>query len=142
MSRLTQKEIRSSINKSFNKEQARALGLLLEYFDGKGNLNSRVDLESEIKKKLHDIGIPSDLLGFNYLVEAIRIKMESAENVTTIYRQIADKYNITYHAVGRDISYAIKKAWDERNEEVWSKLFGTNNRVPKNRLFIAKIAIR
>ena len=105
-------------------------------------------MESNI---IHDIllsiGVPPNLLGYMYLVEAmqmISLNPLYLHNVTKgLYIDISRKYGSTPQRVERAIRHAINTAWLIGNVEYIDYIFkncvNPNKGVPTNSLFLARL---
>lgn len=75
--------------------------------------------EREIARKLHLIGVPANIKGYHYLIEAIKIVIADKKSIfeikKNIYEPVAKKFNVTARSVSSAISRAISIAW-ERGE--------------------------
>lgn len=106
------------------------------------------DLESDITKIFHEIGVPAHIRGYLYLREAITMVYNDIELLSSItkilYPEIAKTYNTTASRVERAIRHAIEVAWSRGNIDAISDLFGYTIDVakakPTNSEFIAMIA--
>lgn len=100
----------------------------------------------DIEDLLTDLGIPSSLQGYDYLADAveIRIAKPGAHIMTDIYDEIAKKRGKTASKVERSIRTAIENAWYRGNTDVLERMFGysVNPRTgsPKNKEFIDRVA--
>jgi len=106
------------------------------------------DLEAQVTKVIHRIGVPAHIKGYQYLRTAIIMVIEDNQiinGVTKIlYPSIAKRYKTTSSRVERAIRHAIEVAWDRGDIEILNEYFGYtihNNRgKPTNSEFIAMIA--
>lgn len=107
-----------------------------------------VDLETEIRNIIHEIGVPAHIKGYMYLREAITMVVNDMELLSAVtkelYPSIAKKYNTTASRVERAIRHAIEVAWGRGQIEAINKLFGytvhNDKGKPTNSEFIAIIA--
>ena len=107
-----------------------------------------VEVEGEIRKILVEIGMPDNLLGHRYSVEAIRLVAENEDYIHMIHRKlypaIAEKFDVVPKQVERNIRRGIESAWDRGDLKVLAKYFGnTVSRYscrPTVGEFIARIA--
>ena len=107
-----------------------------------------IDLEQEITKLLHQIGIPAHIKGYQYIRSAIQyvVKEPTAiDSVTKIlYPTIAKMYGTTWSRTERAIRHAIECAWDHGDPNVLNDYFGytvqCSRGKPTNSEFIAMIA--
>ncbi len=111
---------------------------------GRDNL----DLEAQITKIIHQIGVPAHIKGYQYLRTAILMAVEDAGVINAVtkvlYPTVAKKYKTTASRVERAIRHAIEVAWDRGDVDVLNSFFGytvQNSRgKPTNSEFIAMIA--
>lgn len=110
--------------------------------------NSSNDLESQVTKIIHQIGVPAHIKGYQYLRTAIILTVNDSDIINSVtkilYPTVAKKYQTTTSRVERAIRHAIEVAWDRGDVEVLNSYFGytiQNNRgKPTNSEFIAMIA--
>ncbi len=107
------------------------------------------ELELEVSKLFHEMGIPAHFRGYAYLRDAIIIATKEVEvlgNITkNLYPRIADKYRSTPSGVESAIRHTIEIGWERGNSEYMEKFFGFDNkrgRFPTTASFVAKIADR
>lgn len=106
------------------------------------------DLETQVTKIIHQIGVPAHIKGYQYLRTAILMTVEDNEVINAVtkilYPAVAKKYATTSSRVERAIRHAIEVAWDRGDIEILNSYFGYtvhNNRgKPTNSEFIAMIA--
>ncbi len=109
---------------------------------------SPIDMESQVTKIIHQIGIPAHIKGYQYLRSAILMTIEDNEIINSVtkilYPSVAKKYATTTSRVERAIRHAIEVAWDRGDIDTLNSYFGytiQNNRgKPTNSEFIAMIA--
>jgi len=110
---------------------------------------SRVrNLDLEVTKIIHQVGVPAHIKGYQYLREAILMVIEEMSLLGAVtkelYPSIARKYNPTPSRVERAIRHAIELAWERGNIEVINRFFGYTVHMdrgkPTNSEFIAMIA--
>jgi len=107
-------------------------------------------LEQKISDLLHELGIPANIRGYQYLREAIALvtgELQLLNSITKIlYPKIAKQYESTPSRVERAIRHAIEVAWTRGNVEAINRLFGHTvdyrRGKPTNSEFIAKVADR
>lgn len=104
-----------------------------------------IKLELKITKLLHQLGVPTHIIGYQYLREAICIVFYKRVVPKNLYTEIAKKYDSTSSRVERAMRNAIAIAW--RNEsvpsEIVSDIFGhtiPKKGKPTNIEFIAILA--
>ncbi len=106
------------------------------------------DLETQVTKIIHQIGVPAHIKGYQYLRTAIILTVNDGEIINSVtkilYPTVAKKYQTTTSRVERAIRHAIEVAWDRGDVDVLNSYFGytiQNNRgKPTNSEFIAMIA--
>ena len=106
------------------------------------------DLESQITRIIHRIGVPAHIKGYQYLRTAILMTVKDStiiDSVTKVlYPQVAKKYQTTTSRVERAIRHAIEVAWDRGDVDTLDSFFGytvqTGRGKPTNSEFIALIA--
>ena len=112
------------------------------------SLENTHDLEKDVTDMIHEIGVPADIKGYQYLREAIMMSVEDIEMLNSItkilYPSIAKKYQTTPSRVERAIRHAIEVAWSRGKMETLDSLFGYTINLgkgkPTNSEFIALIA--
>ncbi len=104
-------------------------------------------LELEVSRLFHEMGIPAHFRGYAYLREAIIIAAQEVDvlgNITkNLYPRIAEKYRSTSSGVESAIRHTIEIGWERGNAEFMEEFFGIDgnrNRFPTSASFIAKIA--
>lgn len=103
------------------------------------------NLEQDVTKLLHEIGIPAHIKGYQYLRDAIAISVEEKDLIVSVtkvlYPAIAKKHNTTSSRVERAIRHAIEVAWTRGRLDTIYEVFGytINNGKgkPTNSEFIA-----
>lgn len=106
------------------------------------------DLETQVTKVIHQIGVPAHIKGYQYLRCAIMMTIADHEMINSVtkilYPTVAKKYATTSSRVERAIRHAIEVAWDRGDIDTLNSYFGytiQNNRgKPTNSEFIAMIA--
>ncbi len=106
------------------------------------------DIETQVTKVIHQIGVPAHIKGYQYLRTAIMLTIEDTDIINSVtkilYPSVAKKYSTTSSRVERAIRHAIEVAWDRGDIETLNSYFGytiQNNRgKPTNSEFIAMIA--
>jgi two-component system response regulator (stage 0 sporulation protein A) len=106
------------------------------------------NMDVEVTKILHQMGIPAHIKGYQYLREAILLVIEDMNLLGAVtkelYPMIARKYMTTPSRVERAIRHAIELAWDRGNVEMMTKFFGYTINMergkPTNSEFIAMVA--
>ncbi len=106
------------------------------------------DMEAQVTKIIHQIGVPAHIKGYQYLRSAILMTIEDSEIINSVtkilYPGVAKKYQTTTSRVERAIRHAIEVAWDRGDVDTLNSYFGytiQNSRgKPTNSEFIAMIA--
>ncbi len=106
------------------------------------------DMESQVTKIIHQIGVPAHIKGYQYLRSAILMTIDDSEIINSVtkilYPTVAKKYQTTTSRVERAIRHAIEVAWDRGDVDTLNSYFGytiQNSRgKPTNSEFIAMIA--
>ena len=106
------------------------------------------DMEAQVTKIIHQIGVPAHIKGYQYLRCAILMTIEDADVINSVtkvlYPSVAKKYQTTTSRVERAIRHAIEVAWDRGDVDTLNSYFGytiQNSRgKPTNSEFIAMIA--
>ena len=106
------------------------------------------DIETQVTKIKHQIGVPAHIKGYQYLRTAILMTVRDSDVINSVtkvlYPTVAKKYQTTTSRVERAIRHAIEVAWDRGDVETLNSYFGytiQNSRgKPTNSEFIAMIA--
>lgn len=106
------------------------------------------DMETQVTKVIHQIGVPAHIKGYQYLRTAILMTISDNDVINSVtkilYPSVAKKYQTTSSRVERAIRHAIEVAWDRGDIDTLNSYFGytiQNNRgKPTNSEFIAMIA--
>lgn len=106
------------------------------------------DLETQVTKIIHQIGVPAHIKGYQYLRTAIILTVNDGDIINSVtkilYPTVAKKYQTTTSRVERAIRHAIEVAWDRGDVDVLNSYFGYtiqgNRGKPTNSEFIAMIA--
>ena len=122
--------------------------------DGSGASESEEEraasLESQVTAIIHEVGVPAQIKGYQYLRESIIIAVNDMDVINAVtkvlYPEVAKRFNTTPSRVERAIRHAIEVAWDRGDLETLQKYFGytvSNAKgKPTNSEFIAMIADR
>lgn len=94
-------------------------------------LREDIHMETYETRNLHkillDIGIPSSLLGYTYIIEGLRlIEYDNTylHNITKrLYVDVAHTYNVTPSRVERNIRHAIGRGWSYGNSAYINNIF-------------------
>ena len=106
------------------------------------------DMESQVTRIIHQIGVPAHIKGYQYLRTAILMTIQDSDIINSVtkilYPSVAKKYQTTTSRVERAIRHAIEVAWDRGDLDTLNAYFGytiQNSRgKPTNSEFIAMIA--
>ena len=106
------------------------------------------DMETQVTRIIHQIGVPAHIKGYQYLRTAIMMTVSDSDIINSVtkvlYPSVAKKYQTTTSRVERAIRHAIEVAWDRGDVETLNSYFGytiQNSRgKPTNSEFIAMIA--
>ena len=110
--------------------------------------NKTPDIETQVTRIIHQIGVPAHIKGYQYLRTAILMTVKDSDIINSVtkvlYPSVAKKYSTTTSRVERAIRHAIEVAWDRGDVDTLNSYFGytiQNNRGrPTNSEFIAMIA--
>lgn len=105
-------------------------------------------LEIMITEIIHEIGIPANLRGYNYIRYSIMLTVRDETIINsitkTLYPTVAKKHDTTTSRVERSIRHAIRTAWDRGNDQTLKLYFGYTiqnaKERPTNSEFIAMIS--
>jgi two-component system response regulator (stage 0 sporulation protein A) len=110
--------------------------------------DSVTDIEVQVTRIIHQIGVPAHIKGYQYLRAAILMTIKDSDIINSVtkvlYPSVAKKYATTTSRVERAIRHAIEVAWDRGDVDVLNSYFGytiqDNRGKPTNSEFIAMIA--
>ena len=106
------------------------------------------DMEAQVTKIIHQIGVPAHIKGYQYLRCAIIMVIEDPDVINSVtkvlYPTVAKRFGTTTSRVERAIRHAIEVGWDRGDIDTLNSFFGytvQNTRgKPTNSEFIAMIA--
>jgi len=106
------------------------------------------NLEVEVTRMIHQMGVPAHVKGYQYLRDAIVNVVSDVSLLGAVtkelYPMIAVKYQTTPSRVERAIRHAIELAWDRGNVDFMNRFFGYTINVdrgkPTNSEFVAMVA--
>ena len=106
------------------------------------------NLQVNITRILHELGIPSHIKGYQYIREGIGILYERPETIGGItkelYPELANKFDTTVSRVERAIRHAIEVSWNRGSWDLMEEIFGHSVDIdkakPTNSEFIVTIA--
>ena len=114
----------------------------------KDKLSEHPDMEAQVTKIIHQIGVPAHIKGYQYLRCAILMAIDDSDIINSVtkvlYPSVAKRFSTTTSRVERAIRHAIEVAWDRGDVDTLNSYFGytiQNSRgKPTNSEFIAMIA--
>lgn len=113
----------------------------------RGLLSKEKDPKTTIRSVLREIGVPSNILGYGYLIRAIEMQMESKvplDFTKGCYMGIGQEFGTTGSRVERAIRHGIERAWEVGDYDTLTRYFGNsidpNRGKPTNSQFITRIA--
>lgn len=112
-------------------------------------LSRRFLIEDSVIEVLHDLGMPTNLLGYRYIRQALILALEDEkmlEAITSVlYDRVAQIYKTKPNAVERAMRTAICATWDRGNYEAQRSYFGYTisdaKGKPTNGEFLTKIVV-
>ena len=119
-----------------------------DYYATARTADDAPDIEAQVTRIIHQIGVPAHIKGYQYLRTAILLTIKDSDIINSVtkvlYPSVAKKYSTTTSRVERAIRHAIEVAWDRGDVDTLNSYFGytiQNNRgKPTNSEFIAMIA--
>ena len=111
-------------------------------------MEDEFDLEAQVTRIIHQVGIPAHIKGYQYLRCAIMMVVRDhkiiGEVTKTLYPSVAKQFGTTSSRVERAIRHAIEVAWDRGDVDMLNSFFGytvqNNKGKPTNSEFVAMIA--
>lgn len=86
------------------------------------------ELEIKTSELLHNLGVPSQVKGYQYLREGILMLYSSTSFIggitRNLYPEIAKRHDTTASRVERAIRHAIEISWNRGDYQTMNKLFG------------------
>lgn len=112
-----------------------------------GRPNTKVLVQQLIQGVMLDIGVPSHLLGYSYMRDAVLIACQKdgllSAVTTELYPKVALMHGTTAAKVERSLRHAVEATWNRANIENLHKLFGYSVSMksgrPTNSEFIARV---
>ena len=128
-------------------EKNLAISEIKKIMDCPAETGKSAKIEEVIDSILTEIGLPCNVVGYNYTVCAIKVAIENPNILKSItfglYPTVAVEYDTTASRVERGIRHAIECAWDRANLDVIEKYFGNTISFTKGKLtnseFIARM---
>ena len=105
-----------------------------------------MDQEKYVARLLRTIGMSPKYRGYVYILYILTLVMEDpsrTQNISALlYSLVCDRYSVAPNIVERNIRFAIKRTWENENNERIHKLFSNYgiDYVPTNREFICVMA--
>ena len=82
----------------------------------KNDAADKIDMETQVTRIIHQIGVPAHIKGYQYLRTAILMTISDNDVINSVtkvlYPSVAKKYQTTTSRVERAIRHAIEVAWD------------------------------
>lgn len=125
---LTYYKIGSIFNKPINHESLEKL--IKNFYFSMQNENKNLN------KLLHEIGIPSHLIGYSYIKEGINSMIKCQRDGTklvNLYDKISEMFSTNSSCVERAIRHAIETSWSRGNLDLIDELFGYSISISKDR---------
>jgi len=112
------------------------------------NSRGAPDIETQVTKMIHQIGVPAHIKGYQYLRTAIILVMQDSNIINSVTKQlyptIGKTFSTTSSRVERAIRHAIEVAWDRGDYDTITEIFGytiqSARGKPTNSEFIAMVA--
>ena len=86
------------------------------------------DLELKTSELLHNLGVPSQIKGYQYLRDGILLLYQNTDFIggitRNLYPEIARRHDTTASRVERAIRHAIEVSWTRGDYGIMNKLFG------------------
>jgi len=106
------------------------------------------DIETQVTKMIHQIGVPAHIKGYQYLRTAIILVIKDSTIINSVTKQlypsIGKTFSTTSSRVERAIRHAIEVAWDRGDYDTITEIFGytiqSARGKPTNSEFIAMVA--
>lgn len=129
-------------------EKNRAMSEIKKIMERPAETGKSANIEEVIEQILTELGMPCHLIGYNYIICAIKVAIEDPEILNKVvcvfYPTIAKEYETTGKRVERGIRHAIERTWDRADFDVVEKYFGNTissvKGKPTNSEFIARMA--
>ncbi len=110
--------------------------------------NEQISLKKKITKIIHELGVPSNLNGYNYIRDGIMMVYYnpslSSKITKGLYPEIAKMYDSNDSRVERSMRHAIEVSWNRGNWDMMEEIFGYSVSIdkakPTNSEFIVTIA--
>lgn len=94
----------------------------------KNDAADKIDMETQVTRIIHQIGVPAHIKGYQYLRTAILMTISDNDVINSVtkvlYPSVAKKYQTTTSRVERAIRHAIEVAWDRGDVDTLNSYFG------------------
>lgn len=126
-------------------EKQKARQEILQLQTNGGQVIDRTDPDAILKQILLDIGAPSYLTGYRYILMAVKLLMEDPKMSITnkLYPCIAETFGSAANRVERAIRHVIEVTWDRGDLDVLNHYFGNTvsslKGKPTNRHFLIQM---
>ena len=148
--RLSSYNIKYFLIKPFNFEtlEERIIDCKNTVLDDNKALRPQNNLKISLTKLLHELGVPSNIKGYQYVREGILLLYENPSIIGGItkelYPEIAEKFDTSVSRVERAIRHAIEVSWNRGNIDLMDEVFGHSvdydKAKPTNSEFIVTLA--
>ena len=96
--------------------------------------------EQKIALVLRDVGVASNLQGFEYLKECILMACDGNKKMMNLYTKVGAMHAKSAHSIERACRYAITECWPCFNHEVYGLILGGYVGVPTVKHFVTGVA--
>ena len=107
--------------------QTKSIKDIIEYINNNKIINvEQINSEMCIDKILHNLGMPSNIKGYQYIKDGIILLFNNNISSFTkdLYPTIAKKYDTNKENVERSMRHAIEISWNRGNWDLMEELFG------------------
>lgn len=88
-------------------------------------ISSNTNKKNIITDLLHNLGVPSNIKGYEYIVKAVELIINSRNNkMIELYKSIAKIYNTKSTNIESSIRYAIEISWNRGDINLINSIFG------------------
>ena len=102
------------------------------------------DIEAQVTRIIHQIGVPAHIKGYQYLRTAILLTVKDSDIINSVtkvlYPDVARCFDCQKGNVERSIRTAMDSAWKQGDPQLWSRYFPNALHRPSNAVFISRIA--
>jgi len=134
-------------SQGFNAEEIlEELSKLFQNLPNNTDHNATANTEEKLQHLLLELGVPSHLKGYRYLLVAIPLYKSNPDQIITkeLYPVVADCFGTTYTKVERAIRHAVETGIDRCSWEILKRTFGNSinpeKGKPSNEEFISRLA--